>query len=207
MPTPITRSVLAFVPNALTASQVGTWETDPYTDNTLSDAATAALFGVDPDQAALGLPLATYARAVYPDDRDALYDTLMRVREHGGLFVIEYRTLPNPADLRWVLARGRYERDEKTGVMIGRGIVIDITDSKLDGRAEDRAFFLMEDDNETPLDRAAALTIQTRHAIDEVSGAEGLGLRRLVDALLLALGRALARRTGIPDAKQFRQPS
>ena len=200
MPIPLTQPVLAFVLNALTASQVGTWETDPHTDNTLSDATTAALFGVDPDQAAKGLPLATYAGAVHLDDRAALYETLMHVREHGGLFVIEYRTLPTLTDLRWVLARGRYERDERTGTMIGRGIVIDITESKLDGRAKDRAFFLMEEDNETPLDRAAALTIQARQAIDEVPGTEGLGLRRLVDALLLALGRALARRTSILDS-------
>lgn len=199
MPNPLTRPVLAFVPDALTASQVGTWETNPITDNTVSDAATAAIFGVDPGQAARGLPLSAYTKAVHLQDRGALHDTLRRLREHGGLFVIEYRTLPTPDDFRWVLARGRYERDERTGIMIGRGIVIDITASKLDGRTEDRAFFLVEEEDETPLDRAAALTIQARQAIDQVAGSEGLGLRRLVDVLLLALGRALARRTSILD--------
>lgn len=194
MPNPLTRSVLAFVPDALTASQVGTWETDPLRDYTLSDATTASLFGVDPDQAAKGLPLATYVRAVHPEDRAALYDTLGRVREHGGLFVIEYRTYPTPGDLRWVLARGRYGREARTGAVTGRGIVIDITESKLDGQAEDRAFFLMDEDDEAPLDRAAALALQARQAIVEVPGTEGIGLRRLVDTLLLALGHALARR-------------
>ncbi|WP_082173611.1 PAS domain-containing protein [Methylobacterium platani] len=196
MPNPLTRSVLAFVPDALTASQVGTWETNPISDNTLSDATTAALFGVEPAQAAEGLPLAIYARAVHPDDRVALYDTLMRVREYGGLFVIEYRTCPAPGVMNWVLARGRYERDERTGQVKGRGIVIDITESKLDGRVEDRAFFFTEEDTETPLDRAAACAIQARRAIDEVAGPERRGLRRSADALLLALGRALARRVG-----------
>ncbi|TNC05412.1 PAS domain-containing protein [Methylobacterium terricola] len=194
MPNQVTRSVLAFVPDALTASQVGTWETDASTDRTFGDATTAALFGVDPVQAAGGLPLAAYARVIHPDDRTAFSSKLERVRDHGGLFVIEYRTLPAPGDLRWVLARGRYERDERTGSMTGRGIVIDITESKLDGRAEDRAFFFTEEDAETPLDRAAACAIQARQAIDEVAGSEGLGLRRSVDALLLALGRALAGR-------------
>ncbi|TNC08748.1 hypothetical protein FF100_28300 [Methylobacterium terricola] len=71
MPNQVTRSVLAFVPDALTASQVGTWETDSITDLTLSDAATATLFGIDPDRAAEGEPLATYTRAIHPEDRAA----------------------------------------------------------------------------------------------------------------------------------------
>lgn len=196
MPNQITRSVLAFVPGALTASQVGTWETSFANNCTFSDATTAALFGVDPNLAAKGLPFSTYVRSIHPDDRAAFNDKIGRVREHGGLYVVEYRTVPTPGDLRWVLARGRYERDEHTGEVTGRGIVIDITESKLDGRTEDRAFFIMEEDAEPPLDRAAACAIQARQAIDEVDGPEGLGLRRSVDALLLALGRTLAYRIG-----------
>ncbi|TNC08775.1 diguanylate cyclase [Methylobacterium terricola] len=196
MPNQVTRSVLSFVPDALTASQVGTWETESLTDRTVSDATTAALFGLDPVRAAGGLPLAAYSRVIHPDDRAAFFGKLNRVRDHGGLFVIEYRTLPGPSDLRWVLARGRYERDERTGGMTGRGIVIDITESKHDGRVEDRAFFFVEDDTEMPLDRAAACAIQARQAIDEFAGPERLGLRRSVDTLLLALGRALACRIG-----------
>ncbi|KMO11901.1 PAS domain-containing protein [Methylobacterium platani] len=195
----VTRSVLAFVPDALSASQVGTWTTDVINDRTVCDAAAAALFGVDPNLAAEGLPLAAYARVIHPDDRAGFHDKLNRVREHGGLFVVEYRAFPAPGDRRWVLARGRYERDDRTGGMTGRGIVIDITESKLDGRAEDRAFFIAEEDTETPLERAAACAIQTRQAIDEFDGPEGLGLRRSVDALLLALGRALARRVGASE--------
>ncbi len=196
MPKQITRSVLAFVPGALNASQVGTWETSFATNRTFSDAATAALYGVDADRAAKGLPFSTYARSVHPDDRAAFNHKIGRLREHGGLYVVEYRTVPAPGDLRWVLVRGRYERDEHTGEMTGRGIVIDITESKHDGRTEDRAFFMTEEDAETPLDRAATCAIQARQAIEEVDGPEGLGLRQSVDALLLALGRALARRVG-----------
>ncbi|QRE72882.1 PAS domain-containing protein [Methylobacterium aquaticum] len=192
----VTRPVLAFVPDALIASQVGTWETSFAIDRTFSDATTAALFGLDPDEAAKGLPLAAYARSIHPHDRAAFNDKIGRVREHGGLYVVEYRTIPALGDLRWVLARGRYQRDKHTGEITGRGIVIDITENKLDGRIEDRAFFITEEAAESPLDRAAACAIQARQAIDEVDGPEGLGLRRSVDALLLALGRALARRVG-----------
>lgn len=47
------------------------------------------------------------------------------------------------------------------------------------------------------MSRATAVcAIQARQAIDEVEGPEGLGSRRSVDALLLALRRALARRFG-----------
>lgn len=198
----------SFVLGALAASQVSTWETDVTLGRTTTDAATANLFGVDPWEAERGLPLARFIDAIHPDDREIVCRQLATTSEQGGLFVVEYRTRPTPGTVRWILARGRYERDRFTGGMVGRGIVIDITDSKLDGHVEDRAFFLVEEDpaqenffDEDPaglsrLDRAAAHAIATREAIDRLDETEKGEPRRIVDLLLLSLGRALARRIG-----------
>ena len=91
------------------------------------------------DDAANGLPLADYIRKVSLEDREMLFDRLNQVRLSGGMFVVEYRTHPTPDDVRWVLARGRYERDPRTGAMMGRGIVIDITENGWAGALKDVA--------------------------------------------------------------------
>lgn len=206
-----------FLLGALAASQVSTWETDVTRGRTTTDAATAALFGLDAWEAGQGLPLAQFIDAIHPADREMVRRRIAVIGEQGGLFVVEYRTCPAPGSIRWVLARGRYEYDRLAGGMVGRGIVIDITESKLDGHIEDRAFFMVKQDlqedwaDEDParetvfnedatdlarLDRAAAHAIATREAIDRLGETEKGELRRLVDLLLLTFGRLLARRLG-----------
>ncbi len=83
--------------------------------------------------------------------------------------------------------------------MTGRGIVIDITESKLDGRAEDRAFFIAHEDVENSSRPRSGLCHPGAQAIDEITGPEGLELRRSADALLLTLGRAPC-----PQCRRFR---
>jgi hypothetical protein len=188
------RAVPAFVSEALAASNVGTWQSGHDLQHYIADDATAALFGLDATEAAKGLPLANYSRAVHPTDRLLFHDKLDRVMEQGGLFVIEYRTLPRPDHLRWVLARGRYDRDPMTGAMRGRGIVIDITESKFDGQVEDRALFFEPEQASDPLELAADHAIGARRAIDETDEPEGSTLRHAIDTVLWHLGRRLARR-------------
>lgn len=197
-----TEAVLAFVPSALIASQVGTWESDITGDRTVADAKTASLFGVDPEAATLGLPLLSYTRNIHPDDRAKFEQKLGGIRDHGGLFVIEYRTRPTPTDLRWVLVRGRYERDPRTGHVIGRGIVIDITESKGDGRVEDRAFFVRHAAAEASLEQVAHLALEVRNEIDELGETADSPLRKAIDTLLWVIGRSLVqRRDGVKSEK------
>lgn len=193
MSDPATRTVPAYVPKALAASNVGTWRTSQTIQHYVTDEIAAVFFGLDPRQAAEGLPLLYNSRAVHPADRGLFHDKVNRVEEHGGLFVIEYRTMPLGDALRWVLMRGRYEQDPVTGEMQGKGIIIDITESKLDGHVEDRALFIEPHAYKQPLDRAADLAVRTRQAIDEIGGHEGKALRQSIDSLLWLLGRILAR--------------
>lgn len=188
------RTVPAFVPEALAASQVGTWRTDLMAESYIVDETTAAFFGLDPGKAALGLPLSQFVHVIHPADRGVFNAKHRRVAEQGGLFVVEYRTVPRPNEVHWVLTRGRYEHDPETDTMQGRGICIDITESKLDGHVEDRALFMVLDGPGTPLDRAAGHAIEARKAVDEIEGKEANRLRHAVDALLYLIGRALALR-------------
>lgn len=192
------QSVLAFVPEALVSSQVGTWEIDFESDSAQCDAMTAALFGLDPVEAAEGLSPGAFVRSIYPADRAAYVAKAERMRERGGLSVIEYRTVPRPGEVRWVLARGRYERDPATNTMRGRGIIIDITESKLDGMVEDKAFFLAPDGSEleTPLERATGHALQVRRALDDMERQDAAPLLDIINTFLWAIGRTLAREIG-----------
>lgn len=193
MPYDTGRYWLGSLPDTSIASQVGTWETDLRNDRTVADPIAAGLFNLDPWQAAIGLPLADYAEAILPADRDEFFTNIDRVSEHGGLFVGEYRVCSEASGVRWVLARGYYERDDSTGDVVGRGIVVNTTESKLRRPVGDRAFFILHR-NEPPLERLASCALQARRTIDEVGEHERPALRPAVDALLWAVGRVLAKR-------------
>jgi hypothetical protein len=187
------RAVPAFIPEALMASQVGTWQTDFAHGRMACDAVTANLFGLGAEQAEHGFPLTTYTAALHPDDVSIFSDKMQRMRRAGGICVAEYRVCPVPGAVRWILARGHYVADPATGRMDGRGIVIDITDGKRDGHLENQVYFVKRPRAETSLERAADLAMAARRAIDAVGGSDGHALRHAVDALLWAIGRALAR--------------
>lgn len=192
MPFDTRRYWMGSLPDALIASQVGIWETDLSNDRTVADAVTAALFNLDSMQAALGLPLAAYVEAILPADREAFFTSLDRVSEHGGVFVGEYRISAGARGVQWVLARGHFERDEQTGEVVGRGIIVNTTESKLNWPVEDRTFFVLHK-NEPPLERLATYALQARRAVDDVGEHEKSALRLAVDSLLWAVGRAIAR--------------
>lgn len=191
MSVPTPQPLLSFVPEALSASQVGVWETVLESGRTRVDAAIASWFGVDPIDAARGLPTNYFVRAVLPEDRTALHDKLYQVRTFGGMYVFEFRTQPTPHEIRWLLARGRYERDQASGAMTGRGIIIDITESKLDGQVEDRALFYATGKSSPSLNHVASLALEVRQQIDELGEKDGSPLRNAIDALLWAVGRAM----------------
>lgn len=101
---------------------------------------------------------------------------------------------PPESTVRWLLGRGQYKRDEQGGAVIGRGIVVDITESKFNGQAEDRDLLGLPIMEDAPLDRLATCALQARRAVDEIFEHEKPRLRPAVDALLWAVGRALAKR-------------
>jgi hypothetical protein len=176
----------SFSAHSLVASGVGTWERDPKRGLVHFDSTCAEIFGFSEEEARDGVSMDRIKRALHPDDRKILSDRLRRIQRKGGLIVLEYRTRPSPGVVRWVLVRGRYD-PIRPGDRIapGRGIVIDITESKLDGRAEDRAFFLSEADeaDEMPLDRAADLAL----ALHQEAVAHEQTVPGLVSAARLAL--------------------
>lgn len=198
-PTP---SLRMFVPAALAASRVGTWEYDVGADLLRCDDTMAELYGLPVDENGPGIRLGEVQDIIHPEDLARHTSQRRELMQHGGLFVMEYRIRPRPGLERWVLVRGRYETDARTQGLFGRGIAIDVTESKQDGYAEGRAHFLISDpysDAACHLDRAAELALRTRQEIDALGGQSGTRLRACVDALLMELGLQIASRLGGAD--------
>lgn len=203
MPYGADRSAMGFLSEALLASQVGTWETDFGTDRTVANAVTAELFDVDPMQAAAGLPLEAYTRAIHPADRIGFDTNISRVSKCGGLLVVEYRVRSGLKGERWLLARGYYRHDSSTGNTVGNGIVVDITDCRRGEPNQASTIFLYTNEAEDSLDRIATQAIQIRRDVEEIPDRESKPLRMAVESLLWTVGRALAKRNRANDTSTF----
>ncbi|MCJ2111573.1 PAS domain-containing protein [Methylobacterium sp. E-025] len=179
-------------PVALTALSIGMWEDDVEIDRIRGDAIMARIYGLSEERAAAGLTWAELSRFFHPDDMPADPLPHRRVREEGGLFVWEHRVVPEAGNVRWVLARGHFDRDSQSGVMRGRGILIDMTDVRRDGHADGSMDFLAKDMAAPLLERIADGALQIRGMIDDLNPKGVKRLKPLVDALLLELGRQLA---------------
>lgn len=179
-------------PLPLTAPSIGVWETDIEADRTRGDAGMARLFGLSETEAAEGVAIARLLAVFHPDDLRQDQERRRLVVEEGGVFVWEHRIVPAPGVLRWVLARGHYQRDAR-GRMVGRGIVLDVTDSRSDGHTEGPARFLST--REAP---GSLLERMTERALDIERMGRDLDpetaklLRPLIEPLLHELGRQIA---------------
>ena len=134
----------------------------------------------------MGLPLSAYIDGMHPDDREHVHALILRSIEEDTPFVAEYRVLSADGVTRWVLDRGYTIRDACGRPVRGRGIIVDITQSRtgrLTSTADAPDFFL------PPLEEAVDLAMAAQKAIIKL---QDPALKAQVDALLLSLGRRLA---------------
>ncbi|KAB1068181.1 PAS domain-containing protein [Methylobacterium planeticum] len=183
---------------ALDASDViGEWDWDISTDRLNSDALVALLFNVDPDLAEAGAPLAEFVAGIHPDDRDRITTLIRECARTGSSYVAEYRVCSADGVTRWVLARGHYEVDAAGQSCRGRGIVIDITASRVSEHAYVRSGKAASGH---PLERAAEHCVAAHEAVKEI---EDPHLNLLSEMLLLEVGRKLATLEGSRQRKRM----
>jgi hypothetical protein len=172
--------------------RIGLWEDDVSADRIRGDAVMAALYGLSAAEAEQGLSWDRLKAIFHPEDLRT--DRILRrhVRREGGLFVWEHRIVPASDAIRWVLARGHFQRDTD-GRMRGRGIVIDITDTRVDGAVDGPAQFLATyAASGVLLERIADRAIELCDMIRDLEPESAKHLRVLIEALLYELGRQLA---------------
>jgi PAS domain S-box-containing protein len=113
---------------ALAAANAGAWAWDLRTnENTWSDELWK-LYGVNRQSA----PASTEAwfRSIHPDDRSATEATVQEAVHHGGELWAEWRVNTADGSERWLMSRGRPERDAAGVAVKYLGIVLDITERK-----------------------------------------------------------------------------
>lgn len=176
---------------ALAASNVGTWEWRIGQDRVVACRTTAALFGLEPREALEGAPLDRYVAAIHAEDRDRIRRDIMDVRREGGMFVAEYRTVPAPDAIRWLLARGRFEHDPEGEVTRAQGIVIDVSESRQEGAIEGGSFVAYEAGEGSAIDRITARAIEIHQLARMLDPARRGRIKPILDLLLLVLGRQL----------------
>ena len=123
------------------SSLVGVWDWDIAGGRIASDAHLAGFYGIDPERAASGVPVAEYAAAIHPDDRESIAARTRRAVIAGSTFAEEFRVVDADGTVRWVFARGRvYRRDDGRAERM-LGVAVDVTERKC---AEERQRRLVE---------------------------------------------------------------
>ncbi len=165
---------------------IGRWEWDAATDRARVDGFVALLFNIDPESAENSVPLSAIIDSVHADDQERVLAVIRRSAQEGATYLNEYRVVSADGQTRWVLSRGHFTKDHAGRPVGGSGILVDITQMKINERTFDE---VEPDSNETPLDRAADHAINAQQAIIDLQDPE---LKACADALLMALGRKLA---------------
>ncbi|MDR7036644.1 PAS domain S-box-containing protein [Methylobacterium sp. BE186] len=184
--TPTAKSPLQEIVQTLDA--VGSWDWDIGSDVLVADALVAAFFGVDAEQAEAGAPLRDFMAGIHPEDRERVVRAIGRCARAGGAYVAEYRVCAADGQIRWLLARGRFDLDRSGQPKRGRGIVIDITPARMSDEAYVSTEMFSSHD---PLDAAADRCIAAQKAVEKVGDRD---LQFLADMLLFEVGRRLAGR-------------
>ncbi|MEZ0253398.1 MAG: PAS domain S-box protein [Methylobacteriaceae bacterium] len=109
---------------------IGIWDWDVAADRVTADPRFAALYGVDPEMAAAGAPIAAFFSGVHPDDLPSLKASIGAVFGTGGQFDAEYRLVQGDGSIRWVAAQGRCTLGEDGTPCHFPGVSFDITERK-----------------------------------------------------------------------------
>ncbi len=112
---------------------VGTWDWDVPGDVVRTDADFARLFGLEPDAARAGVPIARFLERIHPEDVScvrAAVDIALADTEGGTPYTQEFRVRDAHGRVRWVQARGRIYRDAKGGPVRFPGVLLDIDERR-----------------------------------------------------------------------------
>ena len=116
---------------ALSAGRgIGAWDWELPADRVTSDARFAGLYGVGPDKARDGAPIAEFFAGIHPDDADRVRAEVDQALRTGELFTSEYRLVQPDTDTRWVTAQGRAALSPEGEPERFSGVTFDVTDRR-----------------------------------------------------------------------------
>jgi PAS domain S-box-containing protein len=109
---------------------VGTWDWDVVDDIVTADDRFARLYGIDPQHAGLGVPIAAFVAAIHPDDRERVGEEINAALLSGDHYNSEYRIATDDGSVRWVVASGHARFDAEGKAVRFPGVAVDITGQK-----------------------------------------------------------------------------
>ncbi|WP_425437651.1 PAS domain-containing protein [Melittangium boletus] len=109
---------------------IGTWIWNIPQDRVTGDERFAKAFGVEPAQAARGIPLSMFVASMHPEDRPRIEALITRTLETGGPYRAEYRVRQARGSWLWVEANGYCVCDEQGRPVRFPGLVLDIDERK-----------------------------------------------------------------------------
>ncbi len=115
---------------ALSTGVIGTWMWDIEQNVVFGDEYMAAMFGVTHDEAIRGVPIETFINAIHIEDRDRIQKQIAKSMKSDEIYEVEYRTIDAEGSLRWIIARGRVERNDAGKPVKFPGVLIDNTERK-----------------------------------------------------------------------------
>ncbi|MGU3420222.1 PAS fold-containing protein [Methylobacterium sp. UNC300MFChir4.1] len=167
---------------------VGFWMWDILRDEARADPVSALLFNISPARSRVGVSLAELLKAVHPDDQPHISQVILDCVRTGGSYTAEYRVCSPEGRLRWLFTRGHFYLDQDGRPTTGRGVIVEISDSKAAGAA------FAERDGDTiddALSRTADLCLSLHNTVSVLGDT---ALVALTETLLLEIGKRLAER-------------
>ena len=83
-----------------------------------------AIFNFGPDER---FSRELFLSRVHPEDRNTVDEAIERARAKSPTFEFEYRLLRPDGDMRWLISRGRYGRNDRGEISELIGVAIDVT--------------------------------------------------------------------------------
>src|SRR5690606_9471920 len=95
-----------------------------------SDDKFAAMYGIDPLRAGLGVPIEAFMEAIHADDRAHVQQDIAVVLANASPLQSEYRLISADGSIRWVIASGSPRLDAEGRPVRLPGVVVDITEQR-----------------------------------------------------------------------------
>ncbi len=111
---------------ALEASGMGTWSWDTATGRVEWDAATEAVYGLEPGT--FPGTYEAYLERLHPDDREGAVRRIDRSLGGGGMHQIQHRTIRPDGAVRWIEGWGRVVKDADGNAVGLVGVSMDVTE-------------------------------------------------------------------------------
>lgn len=115
--------------SAIEAGEIGTWAFEIEENRVFADKSLARIFSVSAADMEGG-KLEVYLASIHPEDRTRVREIIENSIVSSEKYQAEYRILNPDNSVRWVVARGRVQRDAQGRAVQLPGVVVDITSRK-----------------------------------------------------------------------------